>query len=68
MEYTGCTQYIPKDEIVRLIVRIQNVGEGETESVLVNVIENRTYTTPDFSGEITFPAGKVISPEKSGVV
>ena len=50
------TQYIPKDEKVRLIVRIQNVGEGETESVLVNVIENRTYTTPDFSGEITFPA------------
>ena len=22
----------------------------------MNVIENRTYTTPDFSGEITFPA------------
>ena len=48
------TQYIPKDEIVRLIVRIQNVGEGETESVLVNVIENRTYTTLIFLEKLPF--------------
>ena len=47
------TQYIPKDEIVSLTMRLQNVGEGETESVLVNVIENRTYMTPEFTGEIT---------------
>ena len=50
------TQYIPKDEIVSLTMRLQNVGEGETESVLVNVIENRTYMTPEFTGEITLPA------------
>jgi len=49
------TQYIPKDEIVDLTIRIQNVGEGDTESVSVHVKENRTYTTPEFTGNVTLP-------------
>ena len=49
------TQYIPKNEIVDLTIRIQNVGEGETESVTLIIKENRTFTTPDFNGSITLP-------------
>ena len=50
------TQYIPRDEIVNLTIRIQNVGEGDSESVSVFVKENWTYLTPEFNGEITLPA------------
>ena len=50
------THYMPKNEIVDLTVRIQNVGEGDTESVSLNVKKNRTYSTPDFTGKMTLPA------------
>ena len=50
------TQYIPRDEIIDLTIRIQNVGEGDTEFVSVYVKENRTFLTPEFNGEITLPA------------
>ncbi len=50
------TQYIPKDEIIKLTMRIQNVGEGDTESVSVHLQENRTYMTPEFTGDVTLPA------------
>ena len=49
------TQYIPKNEKVNLTLRVQNVGEGDTESVSVNVVKNRTYTMPDFTGNLTLP-------------
>ena len=52
------TQYIPKNEVIGLTLRIQNVGEGMTESVNVLVKENRTFTTPEFNGMITLPAFK----------
>ena len=50
------THYIPKNEIVSLAIRIQNVGEGDTESVSVDLKDNRTYDTPEFNGKITLPA------------
>ena len=50
------THYIPKNEIVSLTIRIQNVGEGDTESVSVDLKDNRTYDTPEFNGKITLPA------------
>jgi len=49
------THYIPKNEIVRLTIRIQNVGEGDTESVEVSIPENRSFTTPDFTGKVSLP-------------
>ena len=52
------TNYIPKNEIVNLTIRIQNVGEGKTEYVSLMVKENRTYTTPNFNGKITTPGFK----------
>lgn len=42
------TQYIPKSEKVTLTFRVQNVGEGLSESVLVDVPENRSFSTPGF--------------------
>ena len=45
------TNYIPKNEPVNLTIRIQNVGEGDTESVSLTVKKNRTYSTPDFNGD-----------------
>ena len=50
------THYIPKNEKVNLTLRVQNVGEGSTESVSINVIKNRTYTMPNFTGKISLPA------------
>ena len=50
------THYIPKNEIVNLTIRIQNVGEGGTESVDVKIKENRSFTTPDFTGNVSLPA------------
>ena len=47
------THYIPKNEIVKVIVRIQNVGEGLTESISVNVLESKDYLMPKFNGHIT---------------
>ena len=47
------TNYIPKNEKVNLTLRIQNVGEGETEFVNILVKENRSYSMPDFTGIIT---------------
>ena len=49
------TRYIPKNEAVNLTVRIQNVGEGDTEFVDVNIKENRTFRTPGFTGKVTLP-------------
>lgn len=50
------TNYIPKNEQANLTLRIQNVGEGETESVFVLIKNNRTYSMEDFNGKITLPA------------
>ena len=44
------TNYIPKNEDVNLTVRIQNVGEGLTERVDFNLLENHTYSAIDFTG------------------
>lgn len=52
------THYIPKNEIINLTVRIQNVGEGSSDYVILNVDKNRTFTTPDFTGNITLPLFK----------
>ena len=49
------TRYIPKNETVNLTIRVQNVGEGDTEFVDVNIKENRTFKTPGFTGRITLP-------------
>ena len=44
------TNYIPRNEAVDLTVRIQNVGQGLTEKVEFNLLENHTYSAIDFSG------------------
>ena len=49
------TRYIPKNETVNLTIRVQNVGEGDTEFVDVNIKENRTFKTPGFTGRVTLP-------------
>ena len=46
------TNYIPKNEIVNLTLRIQNVGLGLTEKVDFMLIENHTFSTEDFTGLI----------------
>ncbi|MFL2983421.1 MAG: carboxypeptidase regulatory-like domain-containing protein [Candidatus Neomarinimicrobiota bacterium] len=50
------TNYIPKNETAKITLRIQNVGEGETESVFMLIKNNRTYSMEDFNGKITLPA------------
>jgi len=51
------TNYIPKDgATVTLSVRVQNVGEGATEFAEVQLVENRSYKTPDFTGKISLPS------------
>ena len=45
------TRYIPKNETVKLTLRVQNVGEGDSEYVDLHIKENRTYTTPGFTGK-----------------
>ena len=52
------THYIPKNEITTLTVRIQNVGEGSTDYVVVDIDENRTFSTPDFTGSFSMPLFK----------
>ena len=49
------TRYIPKNETVNLTIRVQNVGEGASEYVDVNIKENRTFRTPGFTGRVTLP-------------
>jgi len=44
------TNYIPKGEEVNLTIRIQNVGQGLTEKVEFNLLENHTYSAIDFTG------------------
>ena len=44
------TNYIPKSEVVELTVRIQNVGQGLTEKIEFNLLENHTYSAIDFTG------------------
>lgn len=46
------TNYIPKNEIVSLTLRIQNVGLGLTEKVDFILFENHTFSTKDFTGLI----------------
>ena len=38
-----------------LTIRVQNVGEGDSEFVDVNIKENRTFQTPGFTGKVTLP-------------
>ena len=47
------TNYIPKNEQVKLTLRMQNVGEGLTDFVNILVKENRSYETPNFTGIVT---------------
>lgn len=44
------TNYIPKSEPVELTVRVQNVGQGLTEKIEFNLLENHTYSAIDFTG------------------
>ena len=46
------TNYIPKNEVVNLTLRVQNVGLGLTEQVDFILLENHTYTAEDFTGLI----------------
>ena len=52
------THYIPKNEIVNLTVRVQNVGEGSTDYGILDVKENRTFSTPDYTGKTSLPMFK----------
>ena len=49
------TNYIPKGETVILTIRLQNVGDGITEYLEVNVPENRTFSLPGFTGHLSLP-------------
>ena len=49
------TQYIPQNEIVTLSLRIQNIGEGLTEFVNLELPDSNTFSTPKFSGPVTTP-------------
>ena len=44
------TNYIPKNEVVNLTLRVQNVGLGLTEQADFILLENHTYTAEDFTG------------------
>ena len=44
------TNYIPKDEVVELTIRVQNVGAGLTEKLDLMLLENHTYSSVDFTG------------------
>ena len=46
------THYIPKNENVNLILRIQNVGLGLTEKVTFVLLDNHTFSSVDFTGLI----------------
>ena len=46
------TNYIPKNEVVNLTLRVQNVGLGLTEQADFILLENHTYTAEDFTGLI----------------
>ena len=49
------TNYIPQDETVNLTIRLQNVGEGITEYLKVTIPENRTFSLPGFTGQLSLP-------------
>ena len=49
------TNYIPKGETVILTIRLQNVGDGITEYLEINILENRTFTLPGFTGHLSLP-------------
>ena len=44
------THYIPKNEVVELTIRFQNIGEGPTEYVNIDVIDNHTFSMPNSNG------------------
>ena len=50
------THYIPKNEIVTLTLRIQNVGEGSSESGIIELSAKQTYSTPNFTGSLSLPS------------
>ena len=47
------THYIPSEEEVKLSLRVQNIGEGVTEYVMVEIPDSSTFSTPGFSGRMT---------------
>ena len=49
------TNYIPKNEEVSLIVRVQNIGAGLTENVKFNITENHLFSLIDFNGFLDLP-------------
>lgn len=49
------TNYIPENEVIQLTVRLQNIGEGNTEYVELHIPDSTTFSTPGFSGNITTP-------------
>ena len=49
------THYIPKNELVTLTLRIQNIGEGFTKYVNLDVIDNHTFSMPNSEGYIELP-------------
>ncbi|MBH09200.1 MAG: hypothetical protein CMG74_02410 [Candidatus Marinimicrobia bacterium] len=58
--------YIPENEEVEMTVRLQNIGEGNTEYVILNVLDSATFSTPGFEGSITtsgIPPGDFIDIE-----
>ena len=50
------TRYIPKNEIAKITLRVQNVGEGNTEFVDLKIKNNRSFSMPEFNGNVTLPA------------
>ena len=49
------TQYIPQNEEATLSLRLQNIGEGITEFVKLEIPDSNTFSTPNFSSPITTP-------------
>ncbi len=50
------TRYIPKNEVAKITLRIQNVGEGSTDYIDLKIKKNRSFTMPEFNGIVTLPA------------
>ncbi|MEE2765261.1 MAG: hypothetical protein VX600_02075 [Candidatus Neomarinimicrobiota bacterium] len=49
------THYIPENEEVYMTIRLQNIGEGNTEYVVVDIPDSTTFSTPGLKGSITTP-------------
>ena len=49
------THYIPESEEVLITIRLQNIGEGNTEYAVVDIPDSATFSTPGFAGSITTP-------------